>query len=165
MTKRRMEIAVQAEQHSICNFWKCKIFINQNMSSIIYSSSFCWDIYGMYILRTQVRLLATQLTDLGPFSRLYPKGLRVLGLLLADGAPTVQWGGGRLFDGSTNILDESTKFFYGNCCSSGTESRKIIPKVGNERSLQGLRTGRCPKLGSYGKYRTFWPKTEILGPK
>ena len=30
----------------------------------------------MYILRTQVRLLATQLTDLGPFSRLYPKGLR-----------------------------------------------------------------------------------------
>ena len=37
--------------------------------------------------------------------------LRVLGLLLADGAPTVQWGGGRLFDGSTNILDESTKFF------------------------------------------------------
>ena len=35
-----------------------------------------------------------------------------------------QWEGGRLFDGST-------KFFYGNCCNSGTESRKIVPKVGN----------------------------------
>ena len=35
-----------------------------------------------------------------------------------------QWGGGRLFDGST-------KFFYENCCNSGTESRKIDPKVGN----------------------------------
>ena len=53
----------------------------------------------------------------------YPaRALRALGLLLADGAPTV--GGGRLFDGST-------KFFYGNCCNSGTESRKIVPKVGN----------------------------------
>ena len=38
--------------------------------------------------------------------------LRALGLLLADGTPTV--GGGRLFDGST-------KFFYENCCNSGTE--------------------------------------------
>ena len=35
-----------------------------------------------------------------------------------------QWGGGRLFDGST-------KFFYENSCNSGTESRKIFPKVGN----------------------------------
>ena len=35
-----------------------------------------------------------------------------------------QWGGGRLFDGSTGI-------FYENCCNSGTESRKIDPKVGN----------------------------------
>ena len=53
----------------------------------------------------------------------YPaRALRALGLLLADGAPTV--GGGRLFEGST-------KFFYGNSCNSGTESRKIVPKVGN----------------------------------
>ena len=35
-----------------------------------------------------------------------------------------QWGGGRLVDGST-------KFFYRNCCNSGTESQKIVPKVGN----------------------------------
>ena len=48
--------------------------------------------------------------------------LRALGLLLADGTPTV--GGGRLFDGSAG-------FFYGNSCNSGTESRKIVPKVGN----------------------------------
>ena len=54
---------------------------------------------------------------------IYPAhALRALGLLLADGAP--QWEGGRLFDGST-------KFFYGNSCNSGTESRKIVPKVGN----------------------------------
>ena len=45
-----------------------------------------------------------------------------LGLLLADGTPTV--GGGRLFE-------PSAKFFYGNSCNSGTESRKIVPKVGN----------------------------------
>ena len=35
-----------------------------------------------------------------------------------------QWEGGRLFDGSA-------RFFYGNSCNSGTESRKIVSKVGN----------------------------------
>ena len=50
------------------------------------------------------------------------RALRALGLLLADGAPTV--GGGRLFDGSA-------KFFYGNSCNSGMESRKMVPNVGN----------------------------------
>ena len=35
-----------------------------------------------------------------------------------------QWEGGRLFDTSAG-------FFYGNSCNSGTESRKIVPKVGN----------------------------------
>ena len=42
-----------------------------------------------------------------------------------------QWGGGRLFDGSTG-------FFYGSSCNSRTESQKINPKVGNERLLRGL---------------------------
>ena len=42
-----------------------------------------------------------------------------LGLLLADGTPTV--GGGKT----------SAKFFYGNSCNSETESRKIVPKVRN----------------------------------
>ena len=35
-----------------------------------------------------------------------------------------RWEGGRLFDGPA-------KFFYGNSCNSGTESRKIVSKVGN----------------------------------
>ena len=48
--------------------------------------------------------------------------LRALGLLLADGTPTV--GGERLFELSAN-------FFYGNSCNSGTESRKMVSKVGN----------------------------------
>ena len=53
--------------------------------------------------------------------------LIALGLLLADSALTV----GRLFDVSTG-------FFYENGCNSGTESRKIVPKVENERSPRGL---------------------------
>ena len=54
-----------------------------------------------------------------------PFGLRALGLLLADGTPTVGCpDGGRLFE-------SSAKFFYGNSSNSGTESRKIVSKVGN----------------------------------
>ena len=53
----------------------------------------------------------------------YPaRALRALGLLLYSRIP--QWEGGRLFD-------RSAGFFYGNSCNSGTESRKIVPKVGN----------------------------------
>ena len=37
--------------------------------------------------------------------------------------------------------------------------------MGNELSLRGLQTGRWPKLGSWGKYQIFGPKTEISGPK
>ena len=40
------------------------------------------------------------------------------------GRQNSQWEGGRLFDGSAG-------FFYRNSCNSGTESRKIVPKVGN----------------------------------
>ena len=69
-----------------------------------------------------------------------------------------QWEGGRLFDMSAG-------FFYGNSCNSGTGTRKIIPKVGDEPSLRGLQMGHWPKLGSYGKNWIFWPKSEILGPK
>ena len=53
----------------------------------------------------------------------YPaRALRALGLLLYSRIP--QWEGGRLFD-------RSAGFFYGNRCNSGTESQKIVPKVGN----------------------------------
>ena len=57
-----------------------------------------------------------------PHNNYQARALRALGLLLADGTPTV--GGGRLFDWSAG-------FFYGNSCNSGTESRKIVPNVGN----------------------------------
>ena len=30
-----------------------------------------------------------------------------------------------------DFLMGQLNFFYGNCCNSGTESRKIVPKVGN----------------------------------
>ena len=53
----------------------------------------------------------------------------------------------------------------GNSCNSGTESRKIVPKVGNEPSCQELKLSHRPKLGLYGKNRIFGPKTKILGPK
>ena len=59
----------------------------------------------------------------------------------------------------------SSENFYENGCNLGTESRKLDPNVGNERSLRGLQTGRWPKLGSFGKNWIFGPKTEILGPK
>ena len=41
-----------------------------------------------------------------------------------------------------DFLTGQPGFFYENCCNSRTESRKIDPKVGNERSLRGLQTGR-----------------------
>ena len=31
----------------------------------------------------------------------------------------------------SRLFDGSTKFFYGNSCNSGTESRKMVFKVGN----------------------------------
>ena len=49
--------------------------------------------------------------------------LRALGLLLADGTPT----GGR----GEDFLSRQPNFFYGNSCNSGTESRKMVSKVGN----------------------------------
>ena len=86
--------------------------------------------------------------------------VRALGLWLADGALTVLCSG----EGE-DFLKRQPVFFFDNGCNSGTESRKIVLKVGNERSLQGRQTGRWPKLGSYGINRIFRPKTEILGPK
>ena len=65
-----------------------------------------------------------------------------------------QWGGVRLFD-------RSTGFFYENCCNSGTESLKIVPKVGNERSLQGLQTGCWPILGHMAKFGYLGPKVKF----
>ena len=77
-----------------------------------------------------------------------PKGLRAeaLGLLLADGALTVtEW---------ENYLACQPSFFYENNCNSGTENQKIVPKVGNERSLRELQTDRC----LFWVKMHFWPK-------
>ena len=41
-----------------------------------------------------------------------------------------------------DFLTGQPGFFYENGCNSGTESRKIDPKVGNEQALRGLQTGR-----------------------
>jgi len=40
------------------------------------------------------------------------------------------------------FLTRQPDFFYENGCNLGTESRKIVPKVENERSLRVLQTGR-----------------------
>ena len=48
--------------------------------------------------------------------------LRALGLLLADGTPTV---------GGEKTFWAVSKIFYGNSSNSGTESRKVVPKVRN----------------------------------
>ena len=82
--------------------------------------------------------------------------LRALGLLLADGAPRV---------GQGKTFWRIDWFFYGNSRNSETKSKKIVLKVGNEPSLQGLQKDRWQNLGSYGKNWIFGPKTEILGPK
>ena len=54
-----------------------------------------------------------------------PKGLRAESARAVTGRRNShRWEGGRLFE-------PSAEFFYGNSCNSGTESRKIVSKVGN----------------------------------
>ena len=54
-----------------------------------------------------------------------PKGPRAESARAVTGRRnSYRWEGGRLFEPSAG-------FFYGNSCNSGTESRKIVPKVGN----------------------------------
>ena len=91
--------------------------------------------------------------------RVGPKGLRAESARAVTGRRCPDSGEGEDF------LTCQPFFFYRNSCNSGTESQKIVPKVGNEPSLRGLQTGRWPNLGSYGKNRIFWPKNETLGPK
>ena len=64
-----------------------------------------------------------------------PKGLRAESARAVTGRWYPHSGEGEDF--LTGQLD----FFYENCCISGTESRKIVPKSGNERSLQRLKMG------------------------
>ena len=54
-----------------------------------------------------------------------PRGLRAESARAFTGRRNShRWERGRLFE-------PSAKFFYGNSCNSGTESRKMVSKVGN----------------------------------
>ena len=64
-----------------------------------------------------------------------PKGLRAEGARAVTGRRCPHSGEGEDF------LTDKPDFVYEKCCNSGTESRKINPKVGNERPLRGLQTG------------------------
>ena len=81
-----------------------------------------------------------------------------LGLLLEDGAPTVQWGGARLFA----ALEGHP---HGNGRNSETKSLKINPKVPNRRYCQGLQTGHWRNPGYYSKKRIFEPKSGLVAGK
>ena len=50
--------------------------------------------------------------------------LKVCIQIIQPARELLQWEGVRLFEPSAG-------FFYGNSCNSGTESRKIVSKVGN----------------------------------
>ena len=58
-----------------------------------------------------------------------PKGLRAESARAVTGRRCPHSGEGEDF------LTRQPGFFYENGCNSGTESRKMAPKVGNERSL------------------------------
>ena len=86
--------------------------------------------------------------------------LRALGLLLADGTPTVG-GGDDFFDGSAG-------FFYENSCNSRTESRKnhfqggkltVMPRAKNGSSTKI--GGSMAKIGIFGQKPNFGPKKGI----
>ena len=67
-------------------------------------------------------------------SNVFPaRALRALGPLLAEGALTLGWG--------KTLWRVYRFFFYKNGHNSGTKSKKIAPKVENERSLRGLQMG------------------------
>ena len=55
----------------------------------------------------------------------YPKGLRAESARAFTGRRNSYSGRGEDF------LSRQPNFFYGNSCNSGTESRKIVSKVGN----------------------------------
>ena len=77
--------------------------------------AFCW---------TEFNLLMVFLSS-PRAKRAGPKGLRAESARAVTGRRNShRWEGGRLFELSAG-------FFYGNSCNSGTESRKIVSKVGN----------------------------------
>ena len=83
------------------------------------------EIFIAILLVTKISIVIKIIIAIIQPTRAGPKGLRAENARAVTGRRCPpQWEGGRLFDGSTN-------FFYKNCCNSGTESRKIVPKAGN----------------------------------
>ena len=82
-----------------------------------------------------------------------------LGLLLADGALTMQWGGGRLFDTSTSFISTKTAL---------TRERKVeksLPRWEMNCLSKGYKQAVDQNWGHMAKIGFFGQKTEILGPK
>ena len=125
--------------------WACKS--HKSLDSFVIKLWLCEEIFSCHS--------RWKLSRNCPCSPFVPT-LKALGLLLADGALTV---------GGEDFLTRQPGFFYANGCSSETEGRKMAPKVGNERSLRGLQTGRWPKLGSYGRHWILRPETKIFAQK
>ena len=73
-------------------------------------------------------------------------------LLLTDVAPTVRRG--------KTFWRVNRFFFYENGCNSGTESQKIVPKVGTWTAKRAVdqNWGRLAKIGFLAKNRDFGPK-------
>ena len=61
-----------------------------------------------------------------------------------------RWEGGRLFEPSAG-------FFYGNSCNSGSESRKIAPRVEKTVSTRAT-NGPLTKIGVVWQKSDFWAK-------
>ena len=78
--------------------------------------------------------------------RASPKGLRAESARAVTGRRCPHSGEGEDF------MTRQPDFFYKNCRNSRKESRKIVPKVGNERSLY-----TCKKRVMLRR-RLFWPK-------
>ena len=93
-------------------------------------------------------LFVTVVFVCGEFLRLGVKGLTLRAILSQVPGRTFPARGllrtGRRWPHSgkgEDFLTGQPGFFYENGCNSGTESRKIDPKVGNEQALRGLQTG------------------------
>ena len=77
-----------------------------------------------FLKLTIIGVVVAELSSLRA-KRAGPKGMRAESARAVTGRRNShRWEGGRLFEPSANL-------FYGNSCNFGTESRKIVSKVGN----------------------------------
>ena len=82
-------------------------------------------IQALIIVQFHLKLYSVFLSCATLTHIIQPKGPRAESARAVTGRRnSYMWEGGRLFE-------PSARFFYGNSCNSGTESRKIVSKVGN----------------------------------